>query len=299
MITLEQLSPLGIGTSRIGSLGSRMSPRQFDDFLEIATAQGVNLIDTSDAYGSGDSERLIGGGIRGDRGSFFVMTKAGLPCVHTPGWLSPLNQIGKKIKQKAGVKKNYGATYLLKSLQKSIARLGIEQADAFMLHEPDWSDISRNPAGEDAWAGLEKIRARGLSRYTGVSTNDYRVVEEGIKSGQVQVVQTAVAWNDKGADALIELCRKNNIPVVANQVLRPYQSALESFKKEADFIHQLKGLSGMSLAQFLIAAALVQKHVRTVLVGTTNPAHLEHNLNTLRYTTELKDQLTTVNQLLS
>lgn len=295
MITLAQLSRLGIGTSRAGSLGSRLSPDYFGSFLKTASGQGLNLIDTADFYGSGDAERLIRKGLKASAVPFFVITKAGLPCVHTPGWLSPLNQLAKKVKQRAGSRRNYTAAYLIDSLQKSNRRLGVEAADGFLLHEPVWDDI----ADADSWDGLQKIRQSGLARYTGVSTNDYRVVEEGIRSGQVQLVQTSACWNDTGADAIIRLCRANSIPVLVNQVLRPYQSLQPRFAQNADAIHRLEGLAGISLAQLLIAAVLVEKTVDAALFGTSDLAHLTHNIGALRYTTPLAQHLPILNELLT
>lgn len=295
MITLDQLSRLGIGTSRAGSLGSRLSPDYFGNFLKVASAHHLNVLDTSDFYGSGDAERLIRKGIKASGAPFFVITKAGLPCVHTPGWLSPLNQLAKKVKQKAGSKKKYTAAYLIDSLQKSNRRLGVEAADGFLLHEPVWEDI----ADADSWDGLQRIRQQGLARYTGVSSNDYRVVEEGIRSGQVQVVQTSACWNDSGADDIINLCRANSIPVLANQVLRSYKSLQDRFEPKADAIRRLDGLANMSLAQLLIAAVLVDKRVDVALFGTSDLTHLEHNLGALRYTNSLAQHLPIIKNLLT
>lgn len=294
MIDLKQLSPLGIGTSRVGSLGSRLSPDYFGAMLNVAVENKVNLIDTANAYGSGDAERLIGGCIRDNRPAFFVMTKAGIPHVHTPGWLSPLNQIGKKLKEKAGVRKNFTLNYLVNCLHKSTKRLDVEQVDAFMLHEPKHQQIT-----DDSWAGLEKVRQLGLTRYTGVSTNDYQVVEAGIRAGQIQVVQTSAVWNNPSTDALINLCRQHRIPVVANSVLQGYKALSEPFTQKAEAIHRLAGLDGMSLVQLLIAAVLVQKRVDTVLIGTTNRDHMAHNLGAVRYTGPLSGQLDTLKQLLT
>lgn len=295
MITLNQLSRLGIGTSRTGSLGSRLSVEQFGALLKIASDNQVNIIDTADFYGSGDAERLIRKGVRANGSPFFIITKAGLPCFHTPGWLSPLNQIAKKVKQKAGSRRNYTAAYLIDSLQKSNKRLGVEAADAFLLHEPNWDDI----ADADSWDGLQRIRQSGLARFTGVSTNDFRVVEEGIKSGQVQVVQTSASWNDDSADDILALCRKHNIPVVANQVLRAHKSLLGRYTEKAGQINQLDGLAGMSLVQFLIAAALVDKKADAVLFGTSDPAHLFHNIGALQYMAALPQHLSTLKTLLT
>ncbi len=295
MITLDQLSPLGIGTSRAASLGSRLAPDFFASFLEMANEQGVNLIDTSDFYGSGDSERLIARSLKTTGLPFFVMTKAGLPCVHTPGWLSPLNQIGKKIKQRAGARNNYTAAYLIDSVQKSNKRLRVDAADALLLHEPVWEDI----ADADSWDGLAKIRQQGLARYTGVSSNDYRVVEEGIRSGQVQVVQTSTAWQANDTYPILELCRMHGIPVVGNQVLKPYKSLQEKFAKQAETIRQMDGLADISLPQFLIASVLAERKVDTVLFGTSDMAHLQHNIASLRYVSSLPPYLSQINQLLS
>ncbi|ADB40347.1 aldo/keto reductase [Spirosoma linguale] len=295
MITLDQLSPLGIGTSRAASLGSRLATHDFVDFLRIASERGINLIDTADFYGSGDAERLISQGVRATGLPFFVVTKAGLPRVHTPGWLSPLNQIGKKIIQRAGAKKNYTSGYLIDSVRKSNKRLRVDAADALLLHEPDWADI----ADADSWDGLAQIQQQGLARYTGVSTNDYRVVEEGIRSGQVQLVQTSACWQENGTSSILALCRAHQIPVIANQTLRPFQSLKEPFSTSADTIRQLDGLAEMSLPQFLIASVLAEKKADSVLFGTSDPTHLRHNINALRYVEPLRPHLSRLNQLLS
>jgi pyridoxine 4-dehydrogenase len=295
MILLNQLSQLGMGTSKAGSLGSRMSIRQFSEFLAIASANQLNLIDTADAYGSGDAERLIRTCIGSRAASFFVITKAGLPYVHTPGWLSPLNQIAKKVKQKAGGKTNFSAAYLIRSLQKSNTRLGVDAADAFLLHEPDWDALS----GTDAWEGLSSIRKQGLARYTGVSTNDIRVIEDGIGRGQVQLVQTSVNWNDRRADAILTLCQRHAIPVIANQVLQPYQSLIPAFNRQADTIRALDGLAGISLVQLLIAAALGGRNVHSVLFGTRSAVHLQHNITSLHYTAGVARNLPAIQQLLA
>ncbi|AMR27351.1 hypothetical protein A0257_09765 [Hymenobacter psoromatis] len=287
------MSRVGIGTSRAASLGSRMDPAAFAGLLKIGAEQGVNLIDTSDFYGSGDAERLIGRSLKKTGYPFFVVTKAGLPRVHAPAWLSPLNQVAKKIMQRAGAQNNYSAAYLVGSVQKSNQRLGVATADALLLHEPRWDDL----AGTDAWDGLAQIRQRGLARYTGVSTDDYRVVEEGIRRGQVQLVQTPVAWGS--ASPIAALCHTHGIPLIANQVLQPYPHLQPAFAQHAAAIHRLPGLADVSLPQLLIAAVLAGRQADTVLFGTGNPAHLAHNIGALRYVDAVAQGLPALNQLLA
>ncbi|UOQ77679.1 aldo/keto reductase [Hymenobacter sp. 5516J-16] len=293
MISLEQLSPLGIGTSRVASLGSRLAPAAFAEMLQVAAEREVNLIDTADFYGSGDAERLIRKGIKATGKPFFVVTKAGQPYVHTPGWLSPLNQLAKKVKQRSGAKNNYTSAYLIRSVQKSNQRLGVEAADALLLHEPTWHDI----AHADPWEGLATIRKQGLARYTGVSSNDYRVVEAGLASGQVQLVQTTVSW--RRPNPIVALCQAHGVPVLANMVLQPFSALQPTFARQATAVQQLPGLTGLSLAQLLIGAVLAEKQADIVLFGTSSLGHLQHNMEALRYLPSLPAALPHLHQLLA
>ena len=45
--------------------------------LAAALDLGINVFDTADAYGQGDSERELGRALRGRRGDAFVVTKLG------------------------------------------------------------------------------------------------------------------------------------------------------------------------------------------------------------------------------
>ena len=99
------ISPLGIGTSQIASLGRGINHSEAKRLFDTALDYQVTTIDTADTYGSGDSERMIGKAIQAKRSDFYVITKAGFPHVHLPGFLSPLNQIGKKVLQKTMVTK--------------------------------------------------------------------------------------------------------------------------------------------------------------------------------------------------
>jgi aryl-alcohol dehydrogenase-like predicted oxidoreductase len=288
MISLSQLPKLGIGTSRAGSLGSRLSEKRFCALLQVAAQSQANLIDTADAYGSGDAERLVGNALKQVGTAFFVITKGGLPYVHMPSWLSPLNQLAKKAKQKFHSSADYSSGYLLRSVQRSNKRLGIEVVDAFLLHEPTWPDI----ATSDCWEGLWQIKQAGLARYVGVSTSDERVVEEGIRSGQVELVETSVM----GATAprIIGLSRANDIPVIGNTVLGQAETIRKRFLETFNQRVSQDWLGSMSIMQFLIAAALATKKVDVALCGTGSIEHLKHNAESLKYVPYLTEHVNLV-----
>ena len=86
-------------------MGRSISNAEASKLFKTALDLNVKVIDTSNTYGSGDSERMISKSVKENRNEFFLITKAGFPHVYLPAYLSPLNQIGKKILQKVHIRK--------------------------------------------------------------------------------------------------------------------------------------------------------------------------------------------------
>ena len=53
-------SMLGMGCSRLGSFLSKGNHREAVATISVAVERGITYFDTSDIYGQGDSERLLG-----------------------------------------------------------------------------------------------------------------------------------------------------------------------------------------------------------------------------------------------
>lgn len=278
MTEIAGLSAVGLGTSRAASLGSRIPATQFEALFDTGAAAGLTLIDTSDAYGSGDAERLVGSALAKRSQGFFVVTKAGLPRMALPAALSPLNQVGKKLMQRLGARRRYDAPYLVASARSSIGRLGVERLDAFLLHEPRFEDLVAT-----SWAGLAQIKASGLARFVGVSTSDERVIAGGFAAGQLDLVQTAMPWDDGADSAILTHCRAKAVPVIVNSVLVRRPVFDEAFSSRSDTVRALPGLAGITLHQLKICLALTTPGVTSVLAGTSNPEHLADNLSGLRF----------------
>ena len=108
--------------------------------VETALAAGYRLIDTAAAY---FNEREVGEGIRRSgipRDELFVETKV---------WIS-----------------DYGYESTLHAFEKSARKLGVEQVDLLLLHQPLASAFDRTLA---AYRALERLLADGLVRAIGVS----------------------------------------------------------------------------------------------------------------------------------
>lgn len=108
--------------------------------VEAAISSGYRLIDTAAAY---FNEREVGEGIRRSgiaRSELFIETKV---------WIS-----------------DYGYDATLHAFDKSARKLGVDQIDLLLLHQPVPSGFDRTL---DAYRALEKLLADGRVRAIGVS----------------------------------------------------------------------------------------------------------------------------------
>lgn len=130
----------GVNMPALGLGVFQSPPAETAAAVEAALATGYRLIDTAAAYAN---EREVGEGIRRSgvpRGEIFIETKV---------WIS-----------------NYGYEQTLHAFDKSARKLGVEQLDLLLLHQPLPSAFDRTL---DAYRALEKLLADGRVRAIGVS----------------------------------------------------------------------------------------------------------------------------------
>lgn len=138
------VSQLGLGTMTWGRDTDEHEARdQWKSFLNA----GGNLIDTADVYGDGLSEQLIGSFLTetGTRDEVVICTKAG---------------------SRPRTMRRFDASrhHLLTALDGSLARLGTDHVDLWLLHAWD----TRTPLDETLAAVEHAVRS-GRARYVGVS----------------------------------------------------------------------------------------------------------------------------------
>ena len=149
---MRTLGKTGLKVSRLG-LGTMTWGRDTDEHeaanqLRIFLDAGGTFIDTAAVYGDGDSERVIGGfiGTLVAREEITIATKAGIS----------FNQGERVI--------NNSRACLLKDLDGSLERLGIEYADLWQIHQWD-----SNIPLEETLSALDFAVASGRVRYVGIS----------------------------------------------------------------------------------------------------------------------------------
>jgi myo-inositol catabolism protein IolS len=161
-----EVSVIGFGAMTIGGAFGPVDDDESNRALHAAIDAGMNFIDTSDAYGGGRSESVIGGFLeeRSDRDDILVFTKGG-------NNMSTGNT-------------DFTPGYIAKALESSLRRLGVTPA-LYLLHNP----TAENMMAEDSYALLEKAKHDGKIANWGVSVNTVAECELAVSQGKPSVIQ--------------------------------------------------------------------------------------------------------------
>ncbi|MEE4544741.1 aldo/keto reductase [Streptomyces sp. V4-01] len=139
----------GLGCMGMSEMYGRSDRAESLETLELALDCGVTLFDTSDAYGSGENEELIGPFLRRNRRHALISTKFGL--VRRPG--DPFHR-----------RIDNSPRNLRRSVEASLRRLGVDSIDLYFVHRLD----PGTPV-EDTVASMARLVAEGKVCHLGLS----------------------------------------------------------------------------------------------------------------------------------
>ena len=149
-----KVSPLALGSD---NFANPTPEAESTEIINRALEAGINLIDTSNSYAQGESERIIGRALvaNGRRHQVLIATKA-----HYPTGPGPNDRGNSRL-------------HLIRACEDSLRRLQTDHIDLYQLHRPSF-DI---PIEETLGALTDLVR-QGKVRYIGSSTAPaWKVVE--------------------------------------------------------------------------------------------------------------------------
>ena len=145
-----EISRLGLGTAAFSATGGPdWTIRDADRCLAMvdrALDHGINVIDTANIYGGGESERLVGEAIAGRRAEVVLASKVGKRIGPGP------NRVG------------LSRSHVYDAIEDTLARLNTDYLDLYYIHQWD----PRTPIDELVRT-LDGLVADGLVRYVGAS----------------------------------------------------------------------------------------------------------------------------------
>ncbi len=147
-----KVSEICLGTM---TFGHGTDQQEANRIVDLAREAGVNFFDTADAYGSGQSEIMLGNALKGKRRDAIVATKFFNPMGPGP------NDSG------------MSRVHIMQAIDDSLRRLQMDYVDLYYIHHVD----TQTPLDEMLRA-LEDLVRMGKVRYTACSNYEaWRLME--------------------------------------------------------------------------------------------------------------------------
>ena len=264
-------SAVSLGCMRMSDLDEK----RVDAILETALEHGVNFFDHADIYGVGNSERFFGEYLKrnpGVRDKIWIQSKC---SIHDGQF-------------------DFSKEHILKAVDGSLSRLGVDYLDVLLLHRPD---TLVEP--EEVAEAFNQLEASGKVKHFGVSNQNMMQIEllktavkQPLIINQLQfsvteagLITSGMNVNMKNAESVmhdgsfLEYSRIKNITI---QAWSPFQHGFfqGSYIDNEDFPELNKKLAEIgeehNLSKTGVAAAWILRHPANMqlIAGTMNPNRL-------------------------
>ncbi|MEU5214090.1 aldo/keto reductase [Streptomyces sp. NPDC020742] len=286
----RKLGELTVSAQGLGCMGMSHGYGASDDEQSIATIRraldlGISLLDTSDFYGAGHNEELIGRAIAGRRDEVVLATKFGFA-----------NQLGEPTAIRGD------AAYVRQACDASLRRLGVDHIDLYYQHRVD-PDV---PIEETVGAMAELVEA-GKVRHLGLSEAGAETVRRAHAVHPIAALQSEWSlWTRDLEQEIAPVCRELGIGLVPFSPLgrgfltgrytsveglpesdlrrtqpRFADGNLEQNLAIVDKLHQLAAEKGVSAGQLALAWVQYRGDDVVPIPGTRRQKYLEENLGAL------------------
>lgn len=180
---------LTVSRSGFGAIPiQRISFAEAERLLRKAYAGGITFFDTARGYT--DSEEKIGAALSGLRQEVIIATKSR----------------GRNRKK------------VLEEIATSLAKLKTGYVDLLQLHDPNPLPDPDDP--ESAYSGLLEARARGMTRYIGLTNHKLPLAMEAVQSGLYDTVQFPLSFLSSSQELdLARICREKDVGFIAMKAL--------------------------------------------------------------------------------
>jgi aryl-alcohol dehydrogenase-like predicted oxidoreductase len=258
--------------------------------MNYAYEKGINLFDTANMYTKGESERIVGKGLKGRRDKIFLATKV-------------FNKTSDDPNDSGLSRRN-----ILRALDASLKRLDTDYIDIYYLHAPDYQTSLEETL--DTTSGLirsGKVRYLGVSNYSAWQIADILALCD--RRGYIAPLITQNVYNaiTRGIEVeLIPFLKAHGMnltvynPIAAGLLAgkhKPGKPAedtrfglnkmyVDRYWSDANFaaVEKLTSIArenGMSILQLAMKWCAAQKQVTSIITGVSRLPQLEQNIASL------------------
>jgi aryl-alcohol dehydrogenase-like predicted oxidoreductase len=277
------VSSIGLGCMSLSGVYGAANDRESEDLIRHAIDRGIDHLDSSDMYGWGHNEEVVGRAIKGRRDQVVLVTKFG--------------QIRRE-GQANGV--DGRPQYVAQACEASLKRLAVDVIDVYYQHRVDPSLPIEETVG-----AMARLVGQGKVRFIGLSEAKPETIRRAHKVHPVCAVQTEysllyrteaeetrkttrqlgigfVAYAPLGRGFLTGAI-KSLADIDGRRAVHPRFQA-ENFSRNRELaakIEELAKAKGCTPAQLTLAWVLAQGSDVVAIPGTRYQKRLEENLGAL------------------
>jgi pyridoxine 4-dehydrogenase len=249
-----EVNRLGFGAMRLCGPQILGWPRDRENALAVlrrVVELGVNLIDTSNAYGPEINELQIAEALHPYPDGLVIATKGGLRRTRSGGW-----------------PEDGGPEALREACEGSLGRLRVDRIDVYQLHAPDPSVPIEESVGE-----LARLRDEGKIRHVGLSNVSVEELERARRVVPIVSVQNRYSIAERSSEDVLEACEREGLAF-----LPWFPLASGSLARPGGPLDQVASRLDATPAQVALAWLLQHSPAMLPIPGTSNIAHLEENV---------------------
>jgi aryl-alcohol dehydrogenase-like predicted oxidoreductase len=188
-----KVSAIGLGCMSLSGVYGKAGDDESIALIHAALDAGITFLDSSDAYGAGHNEELIGKAIKGRRSELVLATKFG------------------NVGGKGGKFADGRPEFVISSCEASLKRLAVEVIDVYFQHRID-PDVPT----EDTVGAMAKLVQQGKVRALGLSEASPATIRRAQSVHKLAAVQNeySLMYRQEGEETL-RATRELNIALIA------------------------------------------------------------------------------------
>jgi D-threo-aldose 1-dehydrogenase len=292
-----RLTEISLGCAQLGNLYRAISDDEALATVDAAWERGVRYFDTAPHYGLGLSERRLGAALAAHpRGECVVSTKVGRRLEPLDRAL-PVDDEGFVVPGTHRRVWDFSRDGVLRSLEGSLERLGLDRVDVVFLHDPDEHG---EEALDTAYPALEELRAHGVVSAIGAGMNQTAMLADFARHTDMDLLMLAGRYTlleQNALDDLLPVCERRGVGIVAAGVFNSgllaraapahdakydYGDAPEELIRRARCIAEVCERLGTTLPAAALAFPLSHPAVVSVCVGAHSPEQVDRNIRLYR-----------------
>lgn len=284
---------LGLGCAQLGNLYHEIDDERALATVDAAWEAGVRYFDTAPHYGLGLSERRLGEALRGRRrDQYTISTKVGRLLVGDPSYAGGMDTEGFAVPATHRRVWDFSRDGIRRSLEASLARLGLDRVDVALLHDPE---EHAEVALRTGFPALAELREEGVVGAIGAGSKDAAVLTRLVAECTPDVVLVAGRFTlleQPARDTLLPACAAAGVEVLNAGVFNsgllalpdpradlPYEygAAPAALVERARAIAAVCDRHGTTLPAAALAFAAAHPSVTAVIVGADSPEQVRRN----------------------